>query len=190
MKHIELFDLIAPIYALFYSLQHKAYKRVLPYVNHLDTQSKVLDLACGTGGLTGILNSHFKSIIAIDGSQKMLKEAKRLHPHQSIEWVQHNLLDGLDYPNQSFDLISTAFFLHGIKQEERLFILNEMKRVSKSICILDYYGPSHLMIDIVEKLEGGDYFNFKKQFEEELKQVFDTIRIIPLHKNVALYLNY
>lgn len=190
MKHIALFELIAPIYALFYSRQIRAYQKVLPKILSMNNESKVIDIACGTGGLTAVLAQHFTHVLALDGAANMIKEAKKIHVNSSIEFNHLNVLEGLPYANQSFDLITTSFFLHGINSQDRLVILKEMKRVSKRVLIVDYYGKSNFFIDLVEYFEGGDYFNFKKTFVNEISDIFDTVEIIPLHKSVAMYTNY
>lgn len=190
MEHITVFNIIAPIYAWFYKVQTHAYRHVLNEIKklNLNNTSKVLDIACGTGALSAVLAQNFNHVLAIDGSTQMLKQAKRIHKNQNIKFECLDLRNKLPYPNQSFDLITTAFFLHGLPSQDRLFILNEMKRVAKHIVIVDYYGQDNLAIKTVEFFENGDYFHYKKNFISEFMQVFPKNRIISIHKNVGIYL--
>ncbi len=192
MEHITLFDLIAPAYAWFYKHQTHAYQHVLNEVRklNLDKNSKLMDIACGTGALSSVLAQDFNNVIALDGSKQMLKEAKRIHKNEDIEFSLVDLRQGIPYPDQSFDLITTAFFMHGIPSKDRIFILNEMKRVAKHVMIIDYYGQDNILIRTVEFIENGDYFNFKKDFIHEFKLCFKQNQIIPLHKNVGIYINH
>ncbi len=191
MEHIKLFDLIAPAYAWFYKYQTHGYQHVLNEVKklNLNKNSKVMDIACGTGALSSVLAQDFDNVLAIDGSKKMLNQAKRIHKNQNIEFALVDLREGIPHSDNSFDLITAAFFMHGIPSKDRIFILDEMKRVAKHVMIIDYYGHDNVLIKLVEFIENGDYFNFKKEFVHEFKHCFKQNQIMPLHKNVGIYTN-
>ena len=44
----------------------------------VDSKRKLLDLGCGTGQLAIPLHKYFKEVIAIDISQEMINEARRI----------------------------------------------------------------------------------------------------------------
>lgn len=190
MNHIKLFDWIAPLYAWFFKYQVKHYRRVLETVqkSSLDRHLNVLDVGCGTGALTRLWADHFDTVIGLDGSSKMLEQAKRLSYDQTIEYRLWDIRQRWPYENQSFELVSASFVLHGLKTEERLFVLSEMKRVGRNVLIMDYREETNLLIALVEWLEQGDYFRFRKQFTAEFQSMFKQTRIIDLHPTVGLYI--
>lgn len=189
MDHIALFDRIAPIYAWFYRYQRQAYAPASQYIiNRYPHGSTLLDVGCGTAALSALLSDHF-TVHAVDGSERMISQAQRLHPHQSITFSVANLLGGLPFPNQSFDVVTAAFVLHGLTPQEREVALKELSRLSAcEVILVDYYQGRHWMIDLVERLENGHYFSFMTTFESRLRKHFSTIEIHALNATSALYL--
>lgn len=188
MKHLALFDLIAPAYALFYRHQKKGYQAsVSLLMKHLDLSSRpVLDVGCGTGALTSVI-SQKTTVIGIDGSPNMIKEAQKLNPTLQFEIV--DISHGLPYPDGAFDVVISSFVLHGLSELQRLSLLKEMKRVSGTkVVILDYHLGRHPMISLLEWIEHGDYFHFMDHFKEEIPLVFDTVDILPINSTAAFYL--
>lgn len=188
MKHLALFDLIAPLYALFYSHQRKGYQNAVTLLNNQLELSgcRVLDVGCGTGALTRVL-SQKTTVIGIDGSPKMIYEARKLNPGLHFETM--DVRHGLPYPDAAFEVAISSFVLHGLSELQRLSLLREMKRVSsKTVVILDYHQGRHPLISLIEWIEHGDYFHFMNHFKEEIPLVFDLVKILPINKNTAFYL--
>lgn len=188
MKHLALFDLIAPAYALFYRHQKKGYQAsVSLLMKHLDLRSKpVLDVGCGTGALTSVI-SQKTTVIGIDGSPNMIKEAQKLNPTLQFEIV--DISHGLPYPDEAFEVVISSFVLHGLSELQRLSLLKEMKRVSRyKVVILDYHLGRHPMISLIEWIEHGDYFHFMDHFKEEIPLVFDSVDILRINNTAAFYL--
>lgn len=187
MKHLELFDLIAPFYAWFYSYQRKGYRTSLDLLFKQDLKgTSALDVGCGTGALSIELSTYLK-VKAVDGSSKMIKEAHRLNPQLDLEWIDVN--HGLPFPDKSFDYVFSSFVLHGLSSSQRISLLREMKRVSlKDVIILDYHKGRHPFISLVEWIEHGDYFHFMDHFDEEILKVFDHKEILRINKHTAFYI--
>ncbi len=187
MKHIELFDLIAPFYAMFFNYQRKGYKKSLDTLFKLDLKgSSALDVGCGTGALSTELSPHL-NVKAVDGSSKMIKEAHRLNPQLDLELIDVN--QGLPYKEKSYDYVFSSFVLHGLSSFQRLSLLREMKRVSlKGVIILDYHKGRHPLISLVEWIEHGDYFHFMDHFEEEILEIFDHKEILRINTHTAFYI--
>ncbi len=145
-----------------------------------------MDVGCGTGALTRVI-SQKASVIGIDGSPKMIREAKKLNPGLSFQTV--DIRHGLPYPETSFEVVISSFVLHGLSEMQRLSLLSEMKRVSsKTVIILDYHQGRHPLISLIEWFEHGDYFHFMDHFKEEIPLVFDLVEIIPINRSSAFYL--
>lgn len=188
MKHITLFNLIAPVYAWFYRHQRKAYAKAAQYImQRHPLSSSLLDVGCGTGALSALLCDHFR-VSAVDGAEKMIEQAKRLHPQAPITFQVGNLLEGLAYDDHSVDVVMTSFVLHGLSPQERQQALTELLRISRrEVIVVDYYRGRHVMIDLIERLENGHYFSFLETFEELLSKQCTHIEIIPLNATSALY---
>ena len=188
MKHIDLFDRIAPLYALFYSYQRKGYQKSLDLLfKSQDFQfESALDVGCGTGALTAELSNQLK-VVGLDGSKSMIRQAQRLSP--SLTFIQQDVSQGLPYEDHSFDLVISAFVLHGLSELQRLNLLKEMKRVSsKAVILIDYHEGRHPLISLVEWIEHGDYFRFMDHFKDEIPLVFDQVMILKTNANAAFYI--
>ena len=82
----------------------------------------------------------------------------------------------------------TSFVAHGFKKEDRFKLYSEMERLSrKYIVISDYNKKRAMLTSIAEFMEGGDYFNFIKEVEEELKSRFGNLRVINNGRLSAFY---
>ena len=187
MNHLQLFNTIAPAYAWFYSTQVRLYTRLLKHLQAEFQQpvETILDVGCGTGAMVEVLSKPYQ-VIGVDGSARMLAQAKKHLPHGHFQHV--DFTQGLPFPDQHFDVVYASFVLHGVPQVQRLALLQEMKRVCRhQVIVFDYHEGRNPFIDAVEWLEHGDYFNFLKTFREEFHEVFpkDSIRI--LNKYSALY---
>ena len=188
MKHLDLFDLIAPFYAWFYAYQRKGYKTTLKALfDALDFKpASALDVGCGTGALTSELALRLKAT-GLDGSPNMIAQAKRLAP--SLNFIHQDVAHGLPFEDRSFDLAMSSFVLHGLSELQRIELLREMKRVSRqAVVIIDYHEGRHPLISLVEWIEHGDYFRFMDHFKDEIPLVFDHIEILKTNANTGIYI--
>jgi hypothetical protein len=65
----------------------------------------------------------------------------------------------------------------------------EMNRLTKSYVIIhDYNSKRGFFTDIIEWLEGGDYFNFIENVQNELNKNFKTVKVINVKKQAAWYI--
>jgi ubiquinone/menaquinone biosynthesis C-methylase UbiE len=93
------------------------------------------------------------------------------------------------FPDNSFDIVTATFVMHGMKKEKRRAMLAEMRRVSREYVVIhDFYKGSALMVSILEFLERSDYINFKKYFKDEMKQTFKETIILEGENGNALYI--
>ena len=188
----SLFDTIAPIYGLFYHYQKRKYNEALDRAkNELDLSAykKIIDVGCGTGALCSVLDQRGFSVTGVDPAQKMLGVAVKRQENTAIEFIQANALEGLPFEDKSFDVSIASYVAHGLKAYERRRLYAEMSRITKHLVIIyDYNENRSSLIDIIEWLEGGDYFNFIKQAKLELKDSFRDIRVIEVDLRAAWYI--
>ena len=181
--HIKLFDKIASIYQWFFKLQIRSYQKTIQeydeYLN-ISQGDRVLDLGCGTGAFTYSLKENGYKVIGIDASSSMINKSRQ----NKVNCIQSNIIEGLDFPDNSFDLVTAAYVVHGLDKRDRFKLYNEAKRLTKDQVIFhDYQQKDNLifyLIDIIEYLEGGDYFSFRNNAFTEMKKTFNTVKIIDI----------
>ena len=75
--------------------------------------ARVIELGCGTGGITKLLIERGARVTAIDGSERMLKKARRRAPQATFE---RQRLESLELGGE-YDLALFAFVLHELPRE-------------------------------------------------------------------------
>ncbi len=102
----------------------------------------------------------------------MLRVAKSKR-NKAVTFVQVGNDNRLPFASKSFEIVLAAYVAHGMQPEQRLELYSEMKRLSRYLVILHEYNQNRsLLTNIVEYAEGGDYFNFIRIVEDELKGGF------------------
>ena len=122
-------DRVAWVYDIFANgINKKANRELCAVVEKLVSPTdKVLECACGTGLLTGIIAGKCRRIIATDFSRKMLKRAeKKCRKYGNVTFEEGNILQ-LRYPDESFDMVVAANVLHLLEEPYRA--LSELNRV-------------------------------------------------------------
>jgi ubiquinone/menaquinone biosynthesis C-methylase UbiE len=189
--HFELFEIIAPVYGLFFDRQKRHYQRVVGNLkDEIDLRGlkTAVDFGCGTGALCDVLANLGLSVTGVDPSENMLRVARR-KAGKTIRFVNADALVGLPFADQSFDAAFASYVLHGLKAPDREAMLTEMKRLARRIVVIfDYNGHRSWPTDLIERLERGDYFNFIQHINEELNRHFGSVRVIGVGKRAAAYL--
>lgn len=91
---------------------------------------EVLECACGTGLLSGVIAKKCKRLIATDFSENMLKRAeKKYGACHNVQFEQGNIL-ALRFPAECFDVVVAANVIHLLDEPDRA--LQEMERVCRS----------------------------------------------------------
>lgn len=191
-KKNSVFDLIAPIYGLFYDYQKKHFNEALDELQKkLDFSGykEIIDVGCGTGALCSVLNQRGFNVTGVDPVQKMLNIAMEKGENRAIEFIRANALERLPFQDKSFDVSIASYVAHGLKGYERKIIYNEMSRITRHrVIIYDYNEKRSVLTDTIEWLEGGDYFNFIKEARPELGANFRDVNIINVGLRAAWYI--
>ena len=191
-KRFSVFDIIAPIYGIFYNYQVRHYQEVLlgPLSELNFSQYKnVIDVGCGTGALCFVLSQKELQVTGVDPAQKMLQVAAKKKENKGIEFIQASALERMPFEDKSFDLSIASYVAHGLKENDRKIMYTEMGRISKHLVILiDYNENRSPFVNVIESLEGGDYFHFIENAESEMKEVFKEVRIINFGLRGACYI--
>ena len=180
-KNNVLFNLIAPIYGLFYTRQKSRYTSILESVkSEMDISAfdTIIDVGCGTGALCSVLKDKGMDVTGIDSAIKILNIAISKSENSEVEFLQANALNGLPFKNKSFDIAIASYVAHGLVEAERKRMYAEMSRITRNYVIIhDYNNVKSPLTSIIEWLEGGDYFHFIKNVEPEMKTCFSEVRI-------------
>lgn len=185
--HIRIFDGIAPIYGLFFAYQVRMYRRNLAAnpVCYVGGPCSVLDIGCGTGALASVLAEKGHDVTGLDGSVRMIEVARRLNQHLRIRFIVGNALEPVE---GRFDVVVASYVLHGLPQTARLELYETMKRLAiKRVIIMDYNQRRGILTSLIEWLERGDYFNFIRTAESEMRQIFPSVTVIQTGKRAAWY---
>lgn len=188
----ELFNWIAPIYGLFYGYQKKHFGSVLDKMQSevdLSLYKTILDVGCGTGALCSVLSQRGYTVTGVDPAAKMLNLGAHRLENRAVEFVQASALEKLPFADKSFDVSITSYVAHGLKAHERKILYAEMNRITKHLVIIyDYNENRSALIDVVEWLECGDYFNFIKLAKSEAQENFADVRVIDVSLRAAWYI--
>ena len=186
-----IFNFIAPIYE---KLVGGIEKKYLSAIEVVDNQvgikdNTVLDVGTGTGVWGNMfLKRGAKKVVGIDFAEKMVKVAKRTYPN--IEFMQCNAEKMQFIPENSFDIITASFVLHGVKKPKRLKILEQMKRVGKKYVVIhDFAKKVDFYIQILEYLEQSDFKYFKDHFFDEMKEFFGNCQLFITKNKTGIYIS-
>jgi ubiquinone/menaquinone biosynthesis C-methylase UbiE len=188
----RLFDLIAPIYGRTFRHQYENYFEIYqrqPVREMLAGCRSILDIGCGTGAMASALRDSGYQITGVDASLGMLRQAKNLLRSETTSCILSDVNGGLPFFAKGFDVCLASYVAHGLKPPERFALYAEMRRLAGKIVIIhDYTDKRSLITDIAEWGEGGDYFNFIKVVQDELRDYFGNLQVIPVEPRAALYI--
>lgn len=187
-KHVFIFNTIAGIYDWFFPGQYAKYFKIISENIHtlnIEKGARILDIGCGTGAFTKAWLDNGYEASGVDISANMVS----LGLKKSLDCRQGNAIDGLPYPDKSFDLVVLSYVAHGLDRSKREKLYLEASRLAVSKVLIHDYGTRRSIgTDLIEFLEGGDYFNFIKSGIEEMKSVFKSVSVHPVDGNASWYL--
>jgi demethylmenaquinone methyltransferase/2-methoxy-6-polyprenyl-1,4-benzoquinol methylase len=132
----------------------------------------ILDLCCGTGRQSILLNDLGFNVTGVDLSPAMLHEARR-KSRGSIRFFEEDA-SNLHFADGVFDCIILSFALHEKDIEVRNRIVLEAKRVARKgskILIVDYMPPQSSIsktfspaVRIVERAAGAGHYAYFRNF--------------------------
>lgn len=124
-------DNVAWVYDIFANVINRKANRALcaAVAALIRPEDEVLECACGTGLLSGVIAGRCRSLIATDFSENMLKRAEKKYKGRgNIHFEQGDILH-LAYPDASFDAVVAANVIHLL--DEPYTALRELDRVCR-----------------------------------------------------------
>ena len=124
-KTMQRYDLTAEMYEMRYAEEQAAkYKASLERLN--TSNSKVLDVGCGTGLLFSHVATEAQTVVGADISLKLLRQAKkRTQGFRNVHLVQADA-DHLPFKNNHFNIVFAFTVLQNLPKP--LETLSEIKR--------------------------------------------------------------
>lgn len=185
----KLFNYIAPHYDqnndIISLLMHRIIKfDVIRRLPELRTHAKILDLCCGTGDITNLLQKkyHDALITGVDFSEEMLKIARKKNKKLKFEEADCSILP---YANNSFDLVTICFGLRNTPDYDK--VLSEINRVLKPNGIfvhLDFGNASptadkifHNIVELVAQLQEDDSYIYLMESKHDFPPVEELIKL-------------
>ncbi|QRN85498.1 class I SAM-dependent methyltransferase [Clostridia bacterium] len=195
----KLFNRISPVYGLFYAKQGRYYSGAMELLQKeldLSLFERALDLGSGTGVLASVLEDTGLSVMGVDSAARMVELARKKAASDRVHFMEGNVLEGLPFGDKFFDVSFASYVAHGLVAEDRKKLYQEMSRITKHwVLFLDYSQERSLLTNIVEWLEGGDYFHFiqnaGREMEEcahQMQTCFTEVRIIPVAPRANWYM--
>jgi demethylmenaquinone methyltransferase/2-methoxy-6-polyprenyl-1,4-benzoquinol methylase len=149
----QVFDSVAGKYDLMNDLMsfgvHRLWKRFTIDLSAIRPGNRVLDLAGGTGDLTGRLASRVGpqgQVLLVDINANMLMEGRKRLTDKGIvgnvAYVQADA-ESLPFPDNSFDCITIAFGLRNVTHKDRaLQSMHQVLKPGGRAVILEFSHPT------------------------------------------------
>lgn len=140
--------------------------------NLIDSQSKIIDVGCGTGRLEFALANKCESVLGIDLSKKNIDRANIIllqHPNDKISFQHSNLNEIINKGKIHFDYAVLTYVIHEVDEEERINLLNEIAQVADKIIIGDYLVPKPKVFGsyfsgVIEFIAGAEHYRNYKSY--------------------------
>ena len=149
-------DRVAWVYDVFANGINRRANRAMcaAVAAHIGPEDEVLECACGTGLLTGVIAARCRALTATDFSEKMLAQAERKYANcRNVRFAQADITK-LDYPDGRFDAVVAANVIHLL--DEPLQALRELDREKKPyifvglVCVRQAYQGQGYMRRVME----------------------------------------
>ena len=194
--HVRIFDAIAPLYDLFFPFQRRSFRRTLHRFGsllNLAQGMRALDIGCGPGAFAWELAVRGLQVTAIDPSRAMVARARRRLSGTEVEVAYGNPLQGLPYPDRSFDIVLASHVVHGLGAGDRQRFYREALRLSRGLILIHDFPPADLAkgaidVKVIEFIEGGDYLRFVRRGRKEMEQAFGKVRVVLVEPAAAWYI--
>jgi ubiquinone/menaquinone biosynthesis C-methylase UbiE len=104
-------------------------------ISHIEFSKSelILDMCCGTGGVTWAVLRKTRGdchIIGIDLSSGQLRQASKLQDLKTVQFIEGDVSNSC-FPDNVFDKVLITHALHEMTRDSRLRVLNEAKRIIK-----------------------------------------------------------
>lgn len=194
----NVFDTVASNYDLMNDLMsfgiHRLWKRVAIESSSLRKDSKVLDLAGGTGDMVKLMRDKVGEeglIVLSDINRSMLEEGRDRLINDGVEGINIAQIDAqfIPFKDETFDLITIAFGLRNVTDKDKA--MRSMRRALKKggkLIVLEFSRPTN---EIFREIY--DVFSFEiipkigeliANTEESYRYLAESIRMHPTQEEL------
>lgn len=154
------------------------------FLSFIPLSGNLLDIGCGIGSVDFEIAKFRKDIkiCGIDISERSIHSAQKSHKHQNIEYKAIDFLS----LNEKFDLIFMVDVFHHLHPNEKVLMLNEIKKRLKpgcSLLIVDVNRKFGLFGMFLDKFIGWQWDTDMLNFDEALDLLKDCGYIIDYDKS-------
>jgi SAM-dependent methyltransferase len=140
--------------------------------NLIESNSKVIDVGCGTGRFSFLIADKSKTVLGIDPSKRNIARAKlslSQKPNNKISFENSTLSQLLSEREEHFDYAVSTYVLHEINENERADFLENISLIAEKIIIGDYLYPDkagllNLFNRVVEFAAGRNHYKNYRNF--------------------------
>jgi|YNPMSStandDraft_2_1061718.scaffolds.fasta_scaffold12330_2 demethylmenaquinone methyltransferase/2-methoxy-6-polyprenyl-1,4-benzoquinol methylase len=137
---------------------HKWWRRKSVMLSEPQIDSKILDIACGTGDFSFEFERYSKNVIGLDFCEEMLEIARQKAEkrNSSIKFIQGDALK-LPFSDNQFDIVSIGFGIRNVDDVQKS--IQEIHRVLKKggrAVILEFGKPKNPIMRLIY----GFYSNY------------------------------
>ncbi len=138
----RVYAAFAPAYDLLVRPLARLRRRVAAIAS-IESGTRVLDVATGTGAQAQAFAEEGADVIGIDHSRQMLRIARRKSRASNLTYLECDAAN-LPFGDAEFDVASVSFALHEMPATVRARVLAEMSRVTRpdgTVIVVDYGLP-------------------------------------------------
>jgi ubiquinone/menaquinone biosynthesis C-methylase UbiE len=145
--------------------------------------SSVVDVGCGTGALASELAHKCRRVVGVESSARMVEFAEQRRQRSNpgtVEFLHANAADLSQHFGREFDCAILLFVVHEMPADQRLPVLQELKKVATSMIIADYTvphprNPYGMLGRMIEFMAAGQHYQGFRSFLSEggLKPLLD-----------------
>lgn len=109
----------------------------------IESDTKVLDLCCGSGQATQVLVKYSQNVTGLDASPLSLKRARQNVPQ--AQYVEA-FAEKMPFADNQFDVVHTSVALHEMQSGQLQQIIKEVYRVLKPggvFTLVDFHNPTN-----------------------------------------------
>ena len=164
---MSFWDISSPFYDVVERSNTNYERWINRIVDYVDKDSRVLEVAAGTGEISLRVSAKAKKVVCSDISSNMIRAAKRKTKDISNISFKRADINRLDFKDNSFDVVIASQILHLLDNPKQA--IDELVRVSNNKIILpmsltrDIKGFTKLQLGIWKKLG----YDPKREFDEE-----------------------
>ena len=174
---IQTYDRIAPDYckktrqSKFLEWEESYIKKLLAFISKLDPL--ILDVGCGDGRHTILIEKNGGGAIGIDLSKNMLEEAKSLHSNGDFRKMD---MRRLLFDDSSFDGIWASGSIYHVTKSEARKVIREFRRVLKvdGVVAVNFKLGSGEGMEATPKSYSGSPRYFAYYTRHEMRNMFSN----------------